>query len=286
MLLIDLSSVVIGGVVSYLSSTKEKLDENLVRSLTLSQVLFYKQKYSKYGRPIICADNKNYWRKDIFPYYKQNRKKARDKSSVDWELFWLLFGRIKEELKNDLPYLYLEVEKAEADDIISVLSLKYASHEPVMIVSSDKDMLQLQLKSKNIQQYSPTTKKQITLDTNDYSLLEHIIKGDSSDGIPNILSDDDVFVEETKRQKSIRKQWIEEAKNLKNPEMICPDGHALDKYKRNRMLISVDEIPEKYRVAIVNEYDQESKSQKSSVNMLKYISKHRLKNFLDRINEF
>lgn len=284
MLLIDLSGVVIGSCIEFLSREKDGVSDGLIRHVTLSQILFYKKKFKEYGEIVIAADGKNYWRKEVFPYYKMNRKKVRKDSTIDWESFFYHFGTVKNELRDILPYTFVEVERCEADDVIAVLTKRYSRSEKIMIVSSDKDMIQLQKKGYSVKQYSPTIKKFLTEKENDYSLIEHCIRGDASDGIPNIMSEDDVFLCDDKRQKRISKQMIADAAQMKNPELICPNADALDRFKRNRTLVDVDYIPDIYCNAIVNEYEVQTK--RDGGNIMKYLIEHKMKNLLDKLGEF
>ena len=73
-----------------------------------------------------------------------------------------------------------------------------------MVLSGDKDFIQLQ-KYPFVSQYNPIQKKFMSgIDPKQY-ILEHVIKGDRSDGIPNFLSDDDTFVK-NKRQRPLSKK--------------------------------------------------------------------------------
>jgi len=281
MLLIDLSSVVINAVQGAI--IQNDLSLSLVRNCTMSQLLYYKKRYSKYGKPILCVDSRHYWRKDFFKFYKQNRKKIRKKSSMDWDLFFEYFAKVKQELQDYVPYMYIDVEKCEADDIIAIIAMK--SSEPVMIVSADKDMAQLQTKGKDIKQYSPMTKKQITLKSLDYSLIEHIIRGDNSDGIPNIKSDDDVFLCEDKRQKSITTTLIKDALLLERTELICQNQIELGKFKRNQILIDVAHIPENYKKDIRDAWKfQQDNPPKDKLKT--YFIKFRMKLLFNKISQF
>ena len=281
MLLVDLSSVVINAVQG--AVVKEPLSESMVRHCALSQLLYYKKKYSKYGRPILCVDSRHYWRKDQFEFYKQNRKKARKKSKMDWDLFFEYFAKVKQELQDYVPFYYVDVNKCEADDIIAILAMK--SSEPVMIVSADKDMAQLQTKGKNIKQYSPMTKKLITIKSLDYNIIEHIIRGDSSDGIPNIKSDNDVFMCDDKRQKSITAVLINDALRLERTELICENKLELEKYKRNQILIDVNHIPDNYKQDIRDEWLR-VQSDGFKDKLKTYFVKFRMKLMFNKISEF
>lgn len=283
MILIDLSSVVLPEVIQLVTKEKQQLSDDLVRRVVLSQIFNYKVKFSQYGKPVVCADARRYWRKEIFNNYKQNRKKYREDHTMDWEAFYIIFNRIKQELK-DLPFKFIEIDMLEADDLIAVLAKRYSQVEDVMIVSADKDLIQVQFERDNVHQFSPRTKKKIDGYKKDYSLIEHIIRGDASDGIPNIFSDDDVFLVKEKRQKRISKTIIEEAKRLKNPELISPNADALNKYKRNKQLIDLNEIPQEYKMQIVEAFEDKTVSMKR-MTILNYAIKHKLRNIIERYGD-
>jgi 5'-3' exonuclease len=282
MLLIDVSGVVISACLETATHVDE-ITEKLVRGVAFSQVLMYKKKYAKYGKPILCFDGRNYWRKDIFPNYKQNRKQTRKNSNFDWDLFFKYYNIVLDEMFDVLPYHCLKFDKTEADDIIAVLVKN--TDEDIMIVSSDKDMLQLQLGRKNVKQFSPAVRKQITLKTNKYSLIEHFIRGDASDGIPNILSDDDVFLCEDKRQKSISSNMIAEAEKMSRPELICPSSEALKKYKRNIQLIDVNCIPDEIQEMILSHWNN-VKDKKKPSKLRNYFIKTQQKMLYNKLEEF
>lgn len=297
MILIDLSGVVLSAVIKQVTVNPNDLSLELVRNTTINRILQFKNKFKSYGDVVICADSSNYWRNDVFEHYKKNRKKARDTSKIDWKLMGEYFETVRQELKNDLPYIYLEIDRCEADDIIAVLSrffhspkTKATGSDRIMIVSSDKDMLQLQ-KYKNIDQFSNAAKKIIS-DNVKYHLTEHIIRGDSSDGIPNIMSDDDTLVTEGKRQKSISADFIADSLKMKSPEFICPNANALKRYIRNKQLINLESIPDEYVDKIRDEYldtftvKYKSKMKMRRSRLFSYLVKHRLTRLMDKLSDF
>lgn len=294
MLIIDLSNVVITKVQEYIAHEKGDVDENTLRHITLSQILFFRKKFREYGQVVLAIDSKNYWRKDVFKYFKQHRVKLRKDSKMDWVEFHRIYNIIKDELKANFPYISVHIPRVEADDIIAVLTKRVYSHERVMIISADKDMIQLQKKcgNKNIKQYSPQTKKLLTEANSDYDLFTHYIKGDSSDGIPNILSDDDTFICPDKRQTSIYKSFIEKmwSRVLKErvlssvSENLESDDELIQKFKRNIRLIDVDFIPNDIQESIVDEY---IKAKDNIVNNIyKYLIKNRMKLLMKNVGEF
>ena len=143
-----------------IGSSKKPVEEDLVRHMILNVIRTYVKKFKMTHGPeiVIACDNRNYWRRDLFPQYKASRKKNRDASGHDWGSIFEVLGKIKQELKDSSPYKVIDVDSAEADDIIAVLAMRQSAHEKVMILSSDKDFAQLQ-KYPNIEQYSPILKK-------------------------------------------------------------------------------------------------------------------------------
>jgi len=202
MILLDFSQVCLSNI---LASGNKDFSVDLGGHRVLNSIRGFKSRFSKYEELIICCDDKNYWRKKIFPYYKANRKKSRDESKLDWATIFDTLHTIKGEIKDNLPYPVLQVESAEADDIIAAMVERY-NNEKIMIVSGDKDFSQLQ-RYKNVSQYSPITKKFIKVGDPLSYLFEHVIRGDAGDGVPNILSNDDTFVVGN-RQKPLTKKRV------------------------------------------------------------------------------
>lgn len=252
MIIIDFSQIVMSSALAYFAQTKEKIDTPLLRHIALNNIINFKKKFGKeFNNVVLCFDGNSYWRRDLFPYYKKHRAKAREDSKFDWNEFFVSFNQIKKEFKEFLPYKVIEHQKAEADDIIATLCMEYRSEE-IVLISSDHDFNQLHKLSNKIKQYSVKTKKYVTDD--DYSLFEHIVKGDSGDGVPNIFSDDDVFVNTEKRSKPIRtdklKKW-EELYGIEQPEMFCDTSEQLDKFHRNRKLVDLTLVPTELRTEIL-----------------------------------
>lgn len=282
--LLDFSQIVISSAIEYHSQTKESIEIPLLRHITISNLLFYKKKFKlSVDNLIVCADGRDYWRKGVFPLYKQNRKKDHDKSSFNWDQFFEDFNQIKTEIKTELPFNMVEVYGCEADDVIAVISKQQCPHQDrIIIVSSDKDLIQIQENMcPKVEQWSPFHKKMISPQTNSYSLFEHIIRGDAGDGIPNILSDDDVFMNDSKRSKPIRAtnimQW-EQSGGLSYPESFCVSEEMLGRFNRNLNLIDLRQIPDCFVQKIVEEF---TNYQRPSANVFGYLTKHKLKKILE-----
>jgi len=264
------------------SNPKVKLDEDLIRHMVLNSLRSYARQFKqKYGDIVICCDSKKYWRRDVFPFYKSNRKKDREKSDFDWNLIFETLNKIREELKENFPYRVLEVEGAEADDIIAVLSGRLASNEEVLILSSDKDFVQLQ-KYENVVQYSPILKRYVKADDPRMYVKEHIIRGDRGDGIPNFLSPDNTFAL-GERQKVINNKKLTEWLTMV-PEDFCVNEVMLRGYKRNQMLVDLDFIPENIKLQIVEAYDNTKPGNRQK--MFNYFIEKRLRNLMEVIDEF
>jgi hypothetical protein len=284
MILIDLNQVLLGGLMAQLNSQKGiKLEEHLVRHMILNTLRYnIKQFRGEYGDVVLCCDNRKYWRKEVFPFYKAGRKKAREKSDLDWHMIFDMLAKFKLELKENFPYKVIDVEGAEADDIIGTLTPLYAPHEKILILSSDGDFLQLQKYGKNVKQYNPSLKKYVKSDNPSLELKEKIIRGDKGDGIPNIFSPSDCFVRDL-RQKAITQKTID--KLLKeDPELDWEKESYYGGYTRNRMLIDLTYIPEEIKQTIINNYEQAKPVPKNK--LLNYFMEHKLKNLMDVIEDF
>ncbi|MDD5151119.1 MAG: hypothetical protein PHC28_11710 [Flavobacterium sp.] len=282
MILFDFSQIVMGAAMSYYNKTKEPIDTDLLRHIALNNIIQIKQKYKKEfnSQVVLCLDSRHYWRKDLFPYYKKHREKDREKSDFDWDNFFKSFEIIKEEFKENLPYKVLVVHGAEADDIIATMCMTYRSEE-VLIISSDHDFLQLHRLNEKIKQYSPMLKKMITVTTNKYSLFEHVVKGDTGDGIPNIFSDDDTLLVETKRQKPIRNNdlaiWEKEF-GFDNPAMFCRNFDDLERFNRNLKLIDLTKIPKDLQDTIIDQFQSQKTNGHKTFN---YLIQHKLAKILE-----
>ena len=286
MILIDLNQVMISNLMMQIRNASE-LDENLIRHMVLNSIRMYNVKFKdEYGEIVICADDKKYWRRELFPYYKASRKKAREQSDLDWNLIFETLNKVRDELKTTFPYKVVQVEHAEADDIIATLCheygvyLKNESTEKILILSSDKDFLQLQ-KFANVQQYSPMQKKFLKESNPERFLREHIMKGDKGDGVPNFLSPDDIFVTEGRQKPVTEKKlniWV-----TQEPESFC-DEVMLRNYRRNEMLIDLSKIPENFKQKILETYQNAVLNGRDKI--FNYFVKHRMKMLMEHIQEF
>lgn len=285
MLILDLNQVMISNIMNQIGNhTNAEIEEDLVRHMVLNTIRSFLVKYKNdYGELVIACDDKKYWRKEVFPHYKANRKKNREASDIDWSAIFNSLNKIRDELKMFFPYRVLQVEGAEADDIIATLVMEHGNilntGEKILILSGDKDFVQLQVYG-NVKQFDPIRKKFIEHSDPQKFLKEHILKGDSGDGIPNVLSAGDVFVK-SERQKPLT------AKKLEAMLDFTKEQHSTDiqiNYLRNQTLIDLSFVPKTLRESILSEYD--AQSNKDRAQLLNYFIRHRLRLLTEHINEF
>jgi len=279
MLIFDFNQVVIANLMEQIGSSREPVEEGLVRHMILNTIRANIRKFREYGEVVIACDGQSYWRREVFPFYKSNRKKNRDSSGHDWQSIFDCMKKIREELKQHSPYKVIEATGAEADDIIGILCREYGEKEKIMILSSDKDFVQLQT-NPNIKQYSPTLKKFIKADDPIRQLNELIIRGDTGDGIPNILSPDNSIADGI-RQKPITKKFLDEVL-VKSQDSMSES--LMRNWDRNRQLIDLSFIPENISKNILDTYmDTKPANRQQFMN---YMIANRLKNLLEVIDEF
>tara|TARA_B100002019_G_scaffold292001_1_gene313793 strand:- start:427 stop:1269 length:843 start_codon:yes stop_codon:yes gene_type:complete len=278
MILIDFTQTIIAGLMAQLKINDGEVSEDLLRHMILNSVRNYQKRYSgDYGQIVLCTDAANPWRRDYFPQYKANRKKARDASDMDWKFIFDTLHKVKMEIKENFPYKYMYVENCEADDIIAVLTKHYSSNQDILIVSGDKDFQQLH-KYRGVQQWSPNLNKMIKCEEPELFLKEHILRGDKSDGIPNILSNDNCL-DEGIRQTPLRKPVVDKYMRI----TIENDDKYYRNYLRNETLIDLDKIPSDIESNILTEFTH---LEVPSGLVFDYLRKHRLNDLLDNIEDF
>jgi hypothetical protein len=263
MILVDMNQVMISNLMMQINVRNGELEEGLVRHMVLTSLRMYRRKFGdKFGELVLCYDSKNYWRRKYFPQYKASRKKDRAKSNHNWGQIFEVLNKLRDEFRENLPYKVMCVDGSEADDIIAILTIDQGMRNirlqkdmqppvPILILSGDKDFVQLQ-KYPYVKQYNPVKKSFVECPDPHLYILEHIIKGDKSDGIPNCLSPDETFVKGA-RQRPISKKnfslWLDKA-----PEDFCT-SEQMQYYERNKTLIDFRYIPKEIEDLIVEEYD-------------------------------
>ena len=284
MILVDMNQISLASVMMHLNITKrDSVDTGIVRHMILNSLRMYRQSYFKeFGELVICYDSKNYWRREYFPEYKAGRRKSRETSSHDWNDIFECLNAIKSEIRENFPYKVLEVYGAEADDIIAALcgELEFDNGK-TLILSGDKDFIQLH-RFKNVKQYSPVTKKFINGEDPTEYLYQHILKGDSSDGIPNVLSPDNTFVDGLRQRPLSKKKISEWAGPL--CEQVLPNDELKRNYQRNKKLIDLQETPKELHLECIRTYQDAPEGDRSK--LLNYFIKNRLNDLMENIGDF
>ena len=279
MIIVDINQIMISNLMVQINGRNAvDLNEDFVRHMILNSLRGHNKKFRKeYGNMVIACDSSNVWRKQVFPNYKAGRKANRAKSEHDWEFIFDVLAKIKQEIKDFLPYKVIAVESAEADDIIATLCKR--TNEKVLILSGDKDFIQLH--NDRIRQYNPVLNKFVGKDENPIIYIrEHILKGDRSDGIPNILSDDNVFIE-GRRQTPLSKKKIEGWVNEVVPTFT---DEQQKNYERNRQLIDLNYIPKEIEDNINREFNDVEVATRDKI--LGYFINKKLKTLIESIDEF
>ena len=279
MILIDMNQISVASLMMHLHMNRGELEEDMVRHMILNPVRMYRTMFNEdYGEMVLAYDSKSYWRRDFFPQYKSNRRKNREEDNKDWDSIFEVLNQIKNEIKEFLPYKVVETYGAEADDVIATLCKHYQS-EKIMIVSGDKDFIQLQ-KYDNVSQYSPVTKKLVNgVDPNVY-IKEHVLKGDKSDGVPNVLSPDHTFTDELRQRPLTSKKMHD----ILATEIDDLNDELKRNYQRNFKLINLDNIPEKLELDILDDFKGASCGNRSK--LLNYFIEKRLTSLTENIGEF
>lgn len=283
MIIVDYSGIAVAAAFS--QKHPDQLDQGVVRHMILNSLRMHNIKNrDKYGSMVIACDSSS-WRKEIFPEYKAARKKSRETSSLDWNSFFTMVNIVRDEIKENFPYPVITVDRAEADDIIGILVSElqeFGRHEEILIVSGDKDFLQLQQFS-NVKQYSPVQRKFLTCENPHRYLFEHICKGDASDGVPNVLSSDKTFTEEL-RQTPLRAKKIDEWWENRHSLQNHMDQEVWRNYQRNEWMINLRKTPPEIRKEVINQVGEQSG--KNNNKILNYLVTNRCGLLVESAQEF
>lgn len=294
MIIIDYSGIAMAGAIAMHKTIKDSSKEdaiNIIRHVILSGILAYKRKYSKeYGKIVIACDGPSYWRREVFKEYKGNRKKDRDNNSIlDWSLIFEALALVRQELIDYFPYNVIHLDRCEADDIIACLTKEYRTElgkqEPIMIISSDVDMNQLQ-KYNEVSQYSPMTKKLIKVNRkqiNEY-LINTFVKGQKKDGIPSYKQSDDALIKEDKeRAPAVSAKTLQKFMELGID--ACTNDLEKARYQRNQKMMDFDMIPDDIYNLIINTYENQI-IKFDRMKLMNFLIKKRCRQLLDNIQDF
>ena len=282
MILLDFSGIAIAPIVM---GQARYDDENLIRHMILNSIRMYRQKFKDYGEMVIVADAGGNWRKDVYPEYKGKRKTNREESKIDWDQAFKNINMVLDEIKANMPWKVIHQWGCEAEDAIAEITKwtqEFGNYEKVMIVSADHDFKQLQ-KFDNVQQFSPVTKKMVKEDNPRLYQMEHILKGCSGDGVPNVLSDDDTLITDGKRQNVL---------SAKKKATLLEDPHALGEqvyrnYLRNKKMIVLteeSECPDSVKKEIINKFETQEVPARAKV--LPYLISKQCRLLVEVVEEF
>lgn len=142
----------------------------------------YRMLYKDRINEVILALDSQSWRKIVYPHYKAHRKKSREESKVNWDLYSERKNKFLDELKEFIPFKIISVNRAEADDILGTLVNFNRVYNPI-IVSMDVDYMQL---SKKARIYNPIKKEfNKPIDTEKFLLYSALV-GQKKDNIFNV----------------------------------------------------------------------------------------------------
>ena len=313
MIIVDFSQIMIMSISAASGQFKGNLTEDMIRHIFLNNIAGYRKKYSaEFGDELIMAcDGKGYWRKDFFPYYKMKRAKNRAESPLDWDFVFQCINKIYDEIQEYFSYKIVKVDGCEGDDVIAVLVDYFnktraknamedsdsldslfgpteSEPEPILIISADKDFLQLQ-NYPNVKQFSPLKKRFISEQNPNYSRYEKILKGDAGDGVMNIFSDDDVFAIDGKRQIPATAKKLEPLlESLLNTNTLPDNTDDIIRrnFERNKKLIDLYDlqISKELYNKIIDVYEDANVAPKSKI--YDYLLKYQMRNLLSQIDKF
>jgi len=281
MILVDFSGIAIANI-----AINKVNDEAMLRHMMINSLRMYRSKFKdQYGELVLAIDAGNNWRRNYYPQYKANRKKSRKQSDFDWNEAFRILDLVQTELRQNFPYKVIKIDECEADDVIGTVvanTQEFGQYEDVMIVSSDHDFKQLQ-KYPNVKQFSPLLKKPVVEDNPRSNLVEKILTGDAGDGVPNVLSHDDVFVNGERQTPLSRKKKDAIVEDLAEGELLYAASWYRN-YCRNKTLIDLTETPDRLKNKIISEFNSQDQWKNRGL-VLPYLINNNMKMMIESIEE-
>ncbi len=281
MILVDFSGIAIATI-----AVNKVNDEQMLRHMILNSLRMYNKKFkAEYGQMVLACDSSS-WRRDYFPQYKANRRSGRTESDFDWAEAFRIMHQVKDEIKENFPYRVIHIDNSEADDIIGTMveqTQEFGQYEKVMIVSSDHDFKQLQ-RYDNVKQFSPMTKKFVEETHPRQNLQLKILTGDAGDGIPNVLSHDDTFVNGDRQTPLSKKKKEAIIEDLAEGELLYAASWYRN-YCRNETLIDLSKTPTALKEEIVSEYNSQDPWHNKG-KVFPYLINKNMKMLIESVEEF
>jgi 5'-3' exonuclease len=234
---------------------------------------------------VICFDSYS-WRKKYFRFYKARREMTKKKSGMDYKAFIAVIDEIHEDLKTYFPFKVVRVSWAEADDVIAALTKHIGQRgDQIIIASRDKDFKQLL--SSDVMLWDTIEWKWIKCEHPKTYLIKHILMGDAGDDVPNVRSDDDVFITEGKRQKPCGPKGVEKILQDGLEEWIKKEG-LLENFRRNKRLIRLTKstIPGRVWNGAIECYEEQPTKKGNYQLLVKYFAENRMRNLQKSIDKF
>lgn len=304
MILIDYSQFCRAAM--YASKMENEADGPFMKYIIIKTLMSMNTKFrDKFGKLVICCDGRNYWRKEVFPPYKQKRREAQQESKMNEALFFEIKNELMNELGDNTPWHVVQIDRMEADDLIGTSARVF--DEPNVVISSDHDFKQLQMFD-NVSQYCPRSHKFIEESNPDFYRFHHVMKGDAGDGIPNVLSDRDTFITE-KRQKPVAQKdinylfgslindgpegFVSPVEIKVTPEIrewLNKKGGSEERFYENLRLVDLTSLDKEVYVDCENgireTLEEQERKYKGSSQLMTYLSKNKMPSLLDNLNDF
>ena len=287
MILLDFSSIAMSAMFPRIEEFDE--DRNLIRHTMINIIRKYNADYrDDFGETIVCMDAANSWRREYFKPYKANRRKNRNNSIHDWDGIFKMINQVRDDIIQYSPFKCIWVDTCEADDCIGTIVEKTSGPEdcepePTLIVSPDGDFKQLQ-KYPNVKQWSNIQKKWVKSDDPEVELFEKICKGDTGDGVPNVLSDDDTLVEGRRQTPLSKKKMNAIIQDLDEGELLYAASWYRN-YQRNQTLIDLTKTPDELKTKIINNFEEQD-PWKNKSKVFPYLVSKRMNKLIESVQEF
>lgn len=216
---------------------------------------------------VLALDSRHgYWRSQIYPPYKANRKEKRKEDDIDWERAFQEFARLSQALARYTPWKVLEVPTCEADDLIFTLAKEHEGS--VVIHSGDSDYLQLV--SDEISLFQPQRKDYVEFpmvckisggevlcrSAEEYLNYAILTGQGGKDNVYNVKTPTDWDASQGKRKPGFGVAAAKKVLDVPDWQGELQRLGLWENYLHNKSLIDMRELPEELRVQILEVYRQ------------------------------